>query len=245
MGTNGKELSREDRELKKEIALLEAKSGPEEVRLKLEKTKGELQEKEALRDSLHGDLGVLEQKKKDIAESKEQRRLFEKEKEGKNHRLGLSKSVAQAFGKDGIPAMIVEKSVPLLEKIASEILGEMTGGEHRLCIETQRDLKSPGRQGRDSGYSCVRLEWAPGPTKPSPEESSFASTSRSGSLFRNSWQAGLGKRWSGLFWTRASEARTKNTGDWFLKRSKPWLTDSRRFLSSHTLKRFLHGFLSR
>ncbi|QGQ95838.1 SMC family ATPase [Paenibacillus psychroresistens] len=51
-------------------------------------------------------------------------------------------TLIKAFGKDGIPALIIENAVPALEKIANEILGKMSKGKHSLRFETQRELKS-------------------------------------------------------------------------------------------------------
>lgn len=48
----------------------------------------------------------------------------------------------KAFGKDGIPALIIENAVPVLESIANKILSDMTKGKNYLRFETQRDLKN-------------------------------------------------------------------------------------------------------
>jgi exonuclease SbcC len=48
----------------------------------------------------------------------------------------------KAFGRDGIPALIIENAVPELERIAGEILGQMTNGQQSIRFETQKELKS-------------------------------------------------------------------------------------------------------
>lgn len=51
-------------------------------------------------------------------------------------------TLIKAFGKDGIPALIIENAVPQLERIANEILSQMSKGKHYVRFETQRELKS-------------------------------------------------------------------------------------------------------
>ncbi len=50
--------------------------------------------------------------------------------------------LARAFGKDGIPAMIVEVSLPALEAAANEILSQLTMEPLRIRLETQKATKS-------------------------------------------------------------------------------------------------------
>lgn len=47
-----------------------------------------------------------------------------------------------AFGKRGVPAMIIETAVPELERSANELLGRMTDNRLRVRIETQREIKT-------------------------------------------------------------------------------------------------------
>ncbi|MGI2294140.1 hypothetical protein [Paenibacillus sp. GXUN7292] len=51
-------------------------------------------------------------------------------------------TLIKAFGRDGIPALIIENAVPQLERIANEILGQMSKGKHYVRFETQRELKT-------------------------------------------------------------------------------------------------------
>jgi exonuclease SbcC len=51
-------------------------------------------------------------------------------------------TLAKAFGKNGIPVLILENALPELEQIANDILGQMSNGQHNLQFVTQRDAKS-------------------------------------------------------------------------------------------------------
>jgi len=67
-------------------------------------------------------------------------------------------TLVKAFGRDGIPALIIENAVPELERIANDILGQMSGGRHNLRFETQRELKS--RAGMAETLDIIVGDWA-------------------------------------------------------------------------------------
>jgi exonuclease SbcC len=56
--------------------------------------------------------------------------------------LSLYEDLREAFGKRGVPAMIIETAVPELEASANELLGRMTDGRMHARIETQREIKT-------------------------------------------------------------------------------------------------------
>ncbi|HEY42702.1 MAG TPA: SMC family ATPase [Anaerolineae bacterium] len=56
--------------------------------------------------------------------------------------LGLYEDLREAFGKRGVPAMIIETVVPELERSSNELLGRMTDGRMHVRIETQREIKT-------------------------------------------------------------------------------------------------------
>jgi exonuclease SbcC len=61
-----------------------------------------------------------------------------------NLRCGVSvfEELREAFGKRGVPTMIIETVVPELELEANRLLSEMSDGRMRLRMETQRETKS-------------------------------------------------------------------------------------------------------
>ena len=66
--------------------------------------------------------------------------------------------LVKAFGRDGIPALIIESAVPELEIIANEMLGSMSNGRHSLEFRTQRELKS--RSGMAETLDIIVRDWA-------------------------------------------------------------------------------------
>lgn len=54
----------------------------------------------------------------------------------------LAETLAEAFGPDGIPAMVFAGVVAELEADAAEVLEELSEGRLRLTIETRRAVKT-------------------------------------------------------------------------------------------------------
>ncbi|MHA6484502.1 sbcc family protein [Paenibacillus sp. strain BS8-2] len=75
------------------------------------------------------------------ADQQERDRISD-EMEPKALRWTRYQTLVKAFGRDGIPALIIENAVPQLERIANEILDQMSKGKHYVRFETQRELKS-------------------------------------------------------------------------------------------------------
>ena len=47
-----------------------------------------------------------------------------------------------AFGKDGVPALLIEQALPQIEARANDILERISGGELSIRFQTQRELKT-------------------------------------------------------------------------------------------------------
>jgi len=59
-----------------------------------------------------------------------------------NTRVVLLKELRDAFGVNGIPAMIIEHTLPELEEEANRILQQLTGGRMHVRFDTQRETKA-------------------------------------------------------------------------------------------------------
>ena len=60
------------------------------------------------------------------------------------HRAWLYQQLDEAFGKDGIQALIIENAVPEIEQEANAILARLTDNRIQIAIESLRDLKKGG-----------------------------------------------------------------------------------------------------
>lgn len=52
--------------------------------------------------------------------------------------------LAVAFGRNGVPALIIENAIPQIEVLANDLLGRMTGGRMSVRLVTQRETKTAG-----------------------------------------------------------------------------------------------------
>jgi DNA repair protein SbcC/Rad50 len=76
-------------------------------------------------------LSTLEQQRKRRTEMEERRDRAREEQ-------AVYKELQMAFGKNGVPAMIIEEVIPELEASANELLSRMTDGKMNLSFNTQR-----------------------------------------------------------------------------------------------------------
>lgn len=89
-------------------------------------------------------VGVAEQK----INALEQQRYRRQELIGRQEQMAYEKSLYEdlrlSFGKDGIPAMIIEAAIPEIEEGANQILSRMTDGRMTVRFDTQRQKVTGG-----------------------------------------------------------------------------------------------------
>lgn len=146
-----KELEQERQSLLKDAAQAPAyKARAEELRLEMRR----LQEQQ---NSTYARVGSLKALLEALDKAQEERQKLAAEMEPMAKDLTRWQTLVKAFGRDGIPALIIENAVPELERIANEILGQMSKGGHSLKFETQRDLKS--RAGVAETLDIIVSDW--------------------------------------------------------------------------------------
>ena len=83
------------------------------------------------------------QQKVDVLDSLRERRAgLDEERNGGLALIANLKQLERAFGKDGVPALLIEQAIPQIENKANEILERLSGGEMSVRFETQRELKT-------------------------------------------------------------------------------------------------------
>lgn len=108
-------------------------------------------------DELHARRGGLKERLDRAEEAKRQIDAMEEERAPLVTERHYWSKLVEAFGRNGIPALVIENAVPELERIANEILGEMSQGRHSLRFETQRELKS--RAGMAETLDIIVADW--------------------------------------------------------------------------------------
>ena len=83
-----------------------------------------------------------------LAKLKESKQKQKAEKESLNEQVARLKALERAFGKDGIPALLIEQALPEIESNANEILDRLSDGSMSVKFETQREFKDKKREDR-------------------------------------------------------------------------------------------------
>lgn len=104
------------------------------------------------------DLGAAESKRKRVEDAQSVVKSLNTEMTDLAAEVTRWSTLEKAFGRDGIPALIIENAIPELERISNEILGQMSQGRHSLRFETQRELKS--RAGMAETLDIIVSDWS-------------------------------------------------------------------------------------
>ncbi len=126
----------------------------QQLRRELEELPGVQAACEAARQQLAATEEALRQVEQEIGECharleqlqalRTQRKQLQQELESVRHRERLHLHLQQAFGKHGIPSLIIEQTLPELEARANELLERLTDGRMHVYLRTQRAKKSGG-----------------------------------------------------------------------------------------------------
>ncbi len=83
----------------------------------------------------------------DVLEKQRQRRtVINEEIDALKKNIADLKALESAFGKDGIPALLIEQALPEIETQANEILDRLSNGRMSLAFRTEREYKDKKRE---------------------------------------------------------------------------------------------------
>jgi exonuclease SbcC len=108
-----------------------------------ERTLLRLQEQE---NRLRLDLGAAQQKVLVLDDLKARRKKLDTKREDLARRIGQYKQLERAFGKDGVPALLIEQALPEIENKANEVLQRLSGGQMSVRFVTQTAYKDKRRE---------------------------------------------------------------------------------------------------
>ena len=103
----------------------------------------DLQERE---NQLHQEVGAARQKVTVLDDLRKRKKTLEAERLELGLQIGQYKTLERAFGKDGVPALLIEQALPQIEMKANEILGRLSDDTMRLHFETQARYKDEKRK---------------------------------------------------------------------------------------------------
>jgi exonuclease SbcC len=103
----------------------------------------DLQERE---NRLNQEVGAARQKVTVLDDLRLRRKQLDAEREGLGQQIGRYKTLERAFGKDGVPALLIEQALPEIELKANEILNRLSEDTMRIRFETQAKYKDEKRK---------------------------------------------------------------------------------------------------
>lgn len=112
----------------------------------VEKLRKELENTRLVENKLRTEVGGAEQMVNVLEASRKQKIDLNDRIEGLNRRVSQLKMLETAFGKDGVPALLIEQALPEIETQANEILDRLSDGRMSVNFETERQFKDKKRE---------------------------------------------------------------------------------------------------
>ncbi len=103
----------------------------------------DLQEQE---NALRMQVGAARQKVDILQDLKTRRKSLDARREEQALRVGRFKALERAFGKDGVPALLIEQALPQIEARANDVLDRLSSGTMTVRFVTQGAYKDKRRE---------------------------------------------------------------------------------------------------
>ena len=112
----------------------------------LGKLESDLEKMRLEENNLRGEVGRAQQMV-DVLEAQRKRKAdFSGQVEALNRRVAQLKMLETAFGKDGVPALLIEQALPEIEMQANELLDRLSDGRMSVSFATEREFKDKKRE---------------------------------------------------------------------------------------------------
>ena len=112
----------------------------------------DIQEQENI---LRKQVGGAEQKVAVLEGFKARKRGYLDEREQATQRIADLKQLERAFGKDGVPALLIEQALPEIAETTNELLSRLTNGRMSFNFRTQREYKDTSREDKKETLDMV------------------------------------------------------------------------------------------
>ncbi len=133
------ELAKEQKNCSQELDAM-VKQAPDQD--KAEKDLLNLKEQENI---LQREVGAAQQKVAVLETQKTRLSELDTKLSTNRDKVRLHKQLEEAFGKNGVPALLIEQALPMIELKANEILDRLSGGAMSVRFITQREYKDKKR----------------------------------------------------------------------------------------------------
>ena len=111
----------------------------------LEESERELFRLREIENRTRSELGGAQQRVDVLEVQRSRRAAFEKECEELQKQIGRHRTLERAFGKDGVPALLIEQALPQIEDKANELLDRLSDGHMSVRFVTQTEYKDKRR----------------------------------------------------------------------------------------------------
>ncbi|MEJ2485549.1 MAG: SMC family ATPase [Anaerolineales bacterium] len=135
-------LEKQEQEHEEAAAQLAAAESEAPDLLTAERKMLELQEQE---NQTRMSLGAAQQNLQILGTLKIRKKELEAEREQFSNKVVEYKVLERAFGKNGVPAMLIEQALPQIETQANQILEKLSGGNMHINFVTQQEYKDSKR----------------------------------------------------------------------------------------------------
>ncbi len=95
---------------------------------------------------LRMEVGAAQQRVLVLDDQRARRRTFETQREELARTVAQYKQLERAFGKDGVPALLIEQALPQIEAKANDVLQRLSGGSMSVRFETLSPYKDKRRE---------------------------------------------------------------------------------------------------
>ena len=96
-------------------------------------------------NKVRSELGGAQQKVDVLSTQRTRKADLEKDCEELQRQIARHKTLERAFGKDGVPALLIEQSLPQIEMKANELLDRLSDGQMSIRFITQTEYKDKKR----------------------------------------------------------------------------------------------------
>jgi exonuclease SbcC len=145
----GKQISGQEKEVgEQQTAHTEAAAALAAAQAELPDVQGAERDMLALQEEenkLRQEVGAAQQLVAVLDELRKRKAALEEQRDELAGHVGRFQSLERAFGKDGVPAMLIEQALPQIEIKANEILERLSGGNMHIAFITQREYKDSRR----------------------------------------------------------------------------------------------------
>ena len=90
-------------------------------------------------------VGAARQKVDTLATLRSRKTDYSNQREELNQQIVRHKTLERAFGKDGVPALLIEQALPQIEQKANDLLDRLSGGHMSIRFVTQSEYKDKKR----------------------------------------------------------------------------------------------------